>query len=207
MARVLGLNSLSGLLYWILGLCPSNYHYVANKCFQLFLGTISRDSLDCKDGKVKYDLDDIDGFFLRTMGKYASNILVLSSYFQDLWVGRLFIYLQLSQCKNREPETLQNTRHFGSFMAERQHSCCLGTLPCNCKQIPSLLTPTKEPTLVCLINVMHALLNFGPTSTLHDLIWPCTFIDFWTFFQSVWNEILNFFSRLQPFWKMQFSEI
>ena len=40
-------------------------------------------------------------------------------------------------------------------------------------------------TLVCLINVLHALFNVGSASTLHDLIWPCTFIDFWTFFQSV----------------------
>ena len=42
-------------------------------------------------------------------------------------------------------------------------------------------------TLVCLINVLHALFNFGQTSTLHDLIWPCKFIDFWTFFRSVWK--------------------
>ena len=33
-------------------------------------------------------------------------------------------------------------------------------------------------TLVRLINVLHALFNFGPTSTLHGLTWPCTFIDF-----------------------------
>ena len=44
-------------------------------------------------------------------------------------------------------------------------------------------------------NVLHALFNFGPTSTLHELIWPCTFNNFWTFFQTAWDEILNFFSE------------
>ena len=45
-------------------------------------------------------------------------------------------------------------------------------------------------TLVSRINVLHSLFNFGQNSTLHDLIWNCTFINFWTFFQPAQDMIL-----------------
>ena len=62
-------------------------------------------------------------------------------------------------------------------------------------------------TLVCLINVLHGLFNFGPTFTLHDLIWPCTFINFWTFFQTAWTEILSFFFNLNENYSFQKSNM
>ena len=38
-----------------------------------------------------------------------------------------------------------------------------------------------RPTLVCLINVLHALFNFGQTSTMHDLIGPACLLIFGLF--------------------------
>ena len=51
-------------------------------------------------------------------------------------------------------------------------------------------------TPVCLINVPHALLNFGPTSTLHDLIWPCTFIYFHTDWKNV-QKLINVHGQIR----------
>ena len=72
-------------------------------------------------------------------------------------------------------------------------SCRLAVCSISCKFIQHLVTShggvnsqirAYKTTLVCLVNVLHALFDFGPASTLHDLIWPCTFINFWTFFQT-----------------------
>ena len=52
---------------------------------------------------------------------------------------------------NREPEALQNTRPFGSSMAEWQRFGCLDNWPCICKQIPSLRSPI--PCYVELRNI------------------------------------------------------
>ena len=49
-----------------------------------------------------------------------------------------------------------------------------------------------NPTLVCLINVLHTLFNFGPTSTLHDLIFPVYMkLNFKLFFKA--SEFISIF--------------
>ena len=73
--------------------------------------------------------------------------IVLTVEYKDKISNEQAIYKFFTQliCSsfNKELETHQNSRNFGSSMAEQQQFGCLDTRACNCKQNPSLRFPIE----------------------------------------------------------------
>ena len=62
-----------------------------------------------------------------------------------------------------------------------------------------------EYTLVCLINVMHALFNFGPTSTGTILFGPARLLIFGHFYSLYEMKFYTFFKAAAYFFRIYFD--